>query len=143
MAVATALCRRAGGHARDASTSEAATKTPYHCYFRPERVIIRFDASRLSLLPVSRAFADVLRRGDVGAGTARFRTRNRLGLSPSHQLAPRAHRLFASPNSLRASARNLEDFGKKRENGRQMAAEPGRPARAEIWPRCEGRAARA
>src|SRR5437762_6649606 len=89
MAVATALCRRAGGHARDASTSEAATKTPYHCYFRPERVIIRFDASRLSLLPVSRAFADVLRRGDAGAGTARFRTRDRLGLSTPHQLAPR------------------------------------------------------
>ena len=30
-------------------------------------------ASRLSLLPVSSAFADVLRRGDAGAGTAGFR----------------------------------------------------------------------
>src|SRR5215813_14035368 len=82
-------------------------------------------ASRLFVLPLSSAFADILRCRDAGAGTARFRARDRFGVPPAHKLAARTYRLFARAHSLRAAARNLKDFRKEGENGWQMAARPG------------------
>src|SRR5215510_8424221 len=82
-------------------------------------------ASRLFVLPVSRAFADILRRGDASVGTARFRARDRFGIPSAHKFAARAYRLFARAHSLRAATRNLKDFRKEGEKGWQMATRPG------------------
>src|SRR5438105_11289697 len=62
---------------------------------------------------------------------------------PAHEPPARAYRLFARAHSVRTAAGNLKDFRKERENRWQMAVRPGRPARAKIWSRRQGRAARA
>ena len=86
------------------------------CYFRLPCVIIDLNAAWLSLFPLSRHLADLLRCGDAGLGTARLRTCYRLDLRTAHQFAARAHLQAQILRPLRAAAANSKNLGKKCEN---------------------------
>src|SRR5947199_10833792 len=92
-------------------------------------LIILLDAARLSLLSLSRYFANVLRRGDARAGATLSRPGDRVDLFAAYEFASRTYLLPACAHSLCAAARNPQSLREERKNCRQVAAEFGRTTR--------------